>query len=84
MDVCINLSCTNVIYKHIHHGEYTNMYIMLKCCQNIFFDKNGKEDMMTWCIIPHHINLGPCISMSILSYFTKNLVNLGNGKRQDL
>jgi hypothetical protein len=21
------------MYKHIHHGEYANMYIMLKWCQ---------------------------------------------------
>jgi hypothetical protein len=25
---CFNVFCTNEIYKHIHHGEYTNMYIM--------------------------------------------------------
>jgi hypothetical protein len=25
MDACFNVSCTNLIYKHIHHGEYANM-----------------------------------------------------------
>ncbi len=39
LDGCkCNISCTNAIYKHIHHGEYKNMY-MLKWCQNIFVEK---------------------------------------------
>jgi hypothetical protein len=29
MDACINVYCTNAIYKHIHHGEYIHMYIIL-------------------------------------------------------
>jgi hypothetical protein len=46
MDTCLNVSCTNAIYKHIHCGEYTNMYIMLKRCQNIFVNKiqKGKKN----------------------------------------
>jgi hypothetical protein len=30
MDACLNVSCTNAIKKHIHHGEDINMYIMLE------------------------------------------------------
>jgi hypothetical protein len=39
MDACLNVSCTDAIYKHIDHGEYANMYIMFKWCHNIFVDK---------------------------------------------
>jgi hypothetical protein len=32
IDVCINVSCTNEVYKHLHHG-----------IQNLFVDKIGKK-----------------------------------------
>jgi hypothetical protein len=25
MDACLNVSCINVIYKHIHHGGHINI-----------------------------------------------------------
>jgi hypothetical protein len=34
MDVCINVSCTNVIYKYVHQGDW---------CENLFVDKIGKK-----------------------------------------
>jgi hypothetical protein len=39
LDACLNVCCANAIYKHIYHVEYTNMYKMLKWCQNIFVNK---------------------------------------------
>jgi len=39
MDTCFNVFCINAIYKHIHYGEYTNMYIMFKH----FCQKNQKK-----------------------------------------
>jgi len=40
LDGCMfNVSRTNAIYKHIHHGDYTNMYITLKWYQNTFVYK---------------------------------------------
>ncbi len=36
MDTCFNVSCTNSIYKHIHCGEYTNMYMSKLFCQQIW------------------------------------------------
>ncbi len=30
MDVCINESCTNAVYKHVQHDKW---------CQNLFVDK---------------------------------------------
>ncbi len=35
MDVCINVSCTNVIYKYVHQGDW---------CENLFIDKIGKKE----------------------------------------
>jgi len=34
MDACINISCTNVIYRYVHQGEW---------CENLFVDKIGKR-----------------------------------------
>jgi hypothetical protein len=31
---CINISCTNVIYRYLHQGEW---------CENFFVDKIGKR-----------------------------------------
>jgi hypothetical protein len=54
LDGCMhNISCTNVIYKHIHHGEYKNMY-MLKWCQSIFVEKIGKKNFN---VFSRHVNL---------------------------
>ncbi len=44
MYTCFNVFCTNAIYIHIHYGEYTNMYIMFKWCQNIFVKKIEKKE----------------------------------------
>ncbi len=30
VDVCINIPCTNVVHKHVRHGE---------SCENLFVDK---------------------------------------------
>jgi hypothetical protein len=87
MDVSINLSCTNGIYKHLHHGKWCqNLFVenfgtkknfkffsttpifITVChdknaiCDSVIFKK--KIGMMTWHGIPHHINLGPHVSMS--------------------
>jgi hypothetical protein len=55
MHACFNKSCTNVIYKHTHHGEYINMYIMLKWCQNKFVNKIEKKRKIL--IFSRHVNL---------------------------
>jgi hypothetical protein len=34
MDVYINLSCTNVVYKHVHNGKW---------CQNLFVEKIARK-----------------------------------------
>jgi len=51
MDACLNVSCINVIYKHIHHGGYANMYIMFKWCQNNFVGNVFKGNVFSWKII---------------------------------
>jgi hypothetical protein len=55
MDAYFNVLCTNAIYKHIHHGEYTNMYIMLKWCQYIFVGKGEKKTFFKF--FSQHVNL---------------------------
>jgi hypothetical protein len=60
MDECLNVFCTNAIYKHTHHGENINMYFMLKWCQNIFVDKIGGKEKQTSkknLKISWHVNL---------------------------
>ncbi len=76
--------------------QFTNKYIMvntqawtscLNGCKKQFANKIEKRKneekcyMMIWYVIPHHINLG--LHISILTYLTQNLVNLGSEKRQD-
>jgi hypothetical protein len=63
MDACLNVSCTNAIYKHIYHGEYTNMYVMFKCCQNIFVDKIRKKHFN---FFSQHVNLSRHVMIKIL------------------
>jgi hypothetical protein len=43
MDVCINIFCTNAIYKHVHHDEYANMYIMANGVKTFFLTKLGEK-----------------------------------------
>jgi hypothetical protein len=58
MDACINVSYINAIYKHIHHGEYIHMYIIvLKWCQNIFVNNFFVKKLK---IVSRHVNLSWC------------------------
>ncbi len=45
MDVCINISCTNVIYKYVHQGEWY---------ENLFVDKIGKIKTFSQHVILSH------------------------------
>jgi hypothetical protein len=36
MGVSINVLQKNEIYKHVHHNEYTNMYIMVNHVKFVF------------------------------------------------
>ncbi len=58
MDVCINLSCTNVVYKHVHHGEW---------CQNLFVEK--LEQKKTLVFFSQHLTLSQC-AMTKMQYVT--------------
>ncbi len=59
MDACFNVFCTNAIYKHINHGEYTNMYIVLKWCQKGFVEKifNQKKKKKKLKFFSRYVNL---------------------------
>ncbi len=57
------ISFTNVIYKHIHHGEYTNMEIMLKWCPKKLLTKlKGEKDLIsfTTCKFVHGVSWQKC------------------------
>jgi hypothetical protein len=44
MDVCIDIPCTNVVNKHVHHGELH---------ENIFVHKIGEKNckFFSWHVI---------------------------------
>ncbi len=80
MDACINISCTNVVYKHVYimengvknfftcnfvttcHDKKYNMW--LHDPKKKHTKQNEINCVMTWRVIPHHINLGLHICMS--------------------
>ncbi len=43
MDACINIFHTNAIYKHVHHDEYTNMYITANGVKTFLLTKSREE-----------------------------------------
>ncbi len=44
MNAYLNVSCSNAIHIHIHHGGYTNMYIMLNGVKTFLLTKSGNNN----------------------------------------
>ncbi len=58
MDVYINLSCTNVVYKHVHHGKW---------CKKNFVEKIGTKK--NFKVFSQHVTLSWC-AMAKMQYVT--------------
>jgi hypothetical protein len=62
MDACFNVYCTNATYKHIHHSEYTIMYIILMVSKH-FCQQNQilKNELFS-----QHANLSRCHDTNVI------------------
>jgi hypothetical protein len=53
MDACLNVFCTNAIYKHIYHGEYKTCTSCLNdiktFCQQNWKRNNNNNNSYTTC-----------------------------------